>query len=57
MVSIESFLRDHKDRLSPDQQDALQRRVYDLRSHFDQSNYKASDWVRKMQDQVIQPIK
>lgn len=52
IVAIEGFLRDHKDRLSPDQQDALQRRIYDLRTHFDQGNYKASDLTRKMQDQV-----
>ncbi len=52
LSGIDSFLREYKDRLGPEQQDLLQRGSYDLRSHFDQSNYKAQDWLRQMNDQV-----
>ena len=52
LSSNDAFLREYKDRLGPEQQDLLQRGSYDLRSHFDQSNYKAQDWLRQMNDQV-----
>lgn len=52
ITSLEIFLRDHKDRLGPDQQDLIQRGIYELRSNFDKANYKAQDWLRRMEDQV-----
>lgn len=50
---LEIFLRDHKDRLGPEQQELIQRGIYDLRSNFDKANYKAQDWLRRMEDQVF----
>ena len=52
MTSSEGFMREHKDRLGHDQQDVLQRGVYDLRSHTDKANHKVQDWVRQMKDKV-----
>lgn len=54
---LEIFLRDHKDRLGPEQQELIQRGIYDLRSNFDKANYKAQDWLRRMEDQVFASLR
>ena len=47
--NAEQFLRDHRDRLSPDQQNKLKVMTNDLRGNYEQVSVKSNDWLKDAQ--------